>query len=285
MDSTVPPIAELDAPAAWATVDFISDLHLNVHEPTTFGAWQAYMQGTPADAVFILGDLFEVWVGDDILEGSGDNAHNDRAKSFEYRCACVLREASHHTALFFMHGNRDFLVDQALMSFCHARLLDDPTVLCFLNERWLLSHGDALCLDDTDYMQFRRLVRSSAWQQAFMAQPLAKRQSVAADMRRQSEARKQSETQNYADVDARAASEWLAAARSPMLIHGHTHRPATHTLDHGRARTVLSDWDLGARPPRADVLRLSKTGLSRLNLAEAVQATSHDGHPCEKAAN
>ena len=285
MDSTVPPIAELDAPAAWATVDFISDLHLNVHEPATFEAWQAYMQATPADAVFILGDLFEVWVGDDILEDKGDNEQNAHAESFEYRCASVLRQASRHTALFFMHGNRDFLVGQTLMSFCHSRLLDDPTVLCFLNQRWLLSHGDALCLDDTAYMQFRRLVRGSAWQEAFMAQPLAKRQAVAADIRRQSEARKQLERQDYADVDAKAAREWLTAARSPMLIHGHTHRPATHALDQGLARTVLSDWDLSAQPPRADVLRLSKAGLSRLNLAEAVQATSHDSHPCEKAAN
>ena len=262
-DVTVPPVAELQALPSWRTVDFISDLHLGADEPATFGAWQQYLRGTPADAVFILGDLFEVWPGDDVIAaGTG---------SFEHGCACALREAASRMAVFFMHGNRDFLVGQALMSFSHATLLPDPTVLGFSGQRWLLSHGDALCLDDVDYMRFRELVRGNAWQSDFLARPLAERQAIARELRRQSEARKQpgAHDARYADVDGAATRQWLAAANARTLIHGHTHQPAEHDLGDGLTRVVLSDWDLSARPPRADVLRLSAAGLQRLDLASA----------------
>ncbi|WP_296905397.1 UDP-2,3-diacylglucosamine diphosphatase [Polaromonas sp.] len=268
---TVPPIGELQAPPSWRTVDFISDLHLNADEPATFSAWQHYLQATPADAVFILGDLFEVWAGDDAINAgfTQDPAHPAHsAGNFEYRCACTLRQASSRLALFFMHGNRDFLAGQALMAFCHASLLDDPAVLGFAGQRWLLSHGDALCLDDRDYMQFRRQVRSNAWQDAFLAKPLAERQVIARELRRQSEARKTVVT-DYADVDASAARQWLAAANARTLIHGHTHKPAVHDLGGGFSRVVLSDWDANAQPPRADVLRLTDGGLQRLALVSA----------------
>ena len=258
----MPPLAELQARPDWRTVDFISDLHLSADEPATFTAWQAYLRSTPADAVFILGDLFEVWVGDDVV--STDFRQQPQA-SFENRCAHVLHEAASRTALFFMHGNRDFLVGPALMALCGATLLDDPTVLTFAHQRWLLSHGDALCLDDTDYMLFRQQVRSPAWQQAFLAKPLAERQSIARDIRQQSEARKHSNAP-YVDVNANAARQWLQAANASGLIHGHTHQPATHQLGDGLTRVVLSDWDLAARTPRADVLRLTASGLQRLQL-------------------
>jgi UDP-2,3-diacylglucosamine hydrolase len=266
---TVPPMAELHAPPSWRTVDFISDLHLNADEPATFSAWQHYLQNTPADAVFILGDLFEVWAGDDVISADPPQGQAD---GFEYRCSCALREAASRLALFFMHGNRDFLVGQALMAFCHATLLDDPTVLGFAGQRWLLSHGDALCLDDVDYMRFRQLVRGSAWQDAFLAKPLAERQAIARELRRQSEALKQSVT-GYADVDAAAARQWLTAASARTLIHGHTHKPAVHDLGNGFSRVVLSDWDVLARPPRADLLRLTARGLQRLDLASALDPT------------
>ncbi|MEO7399579.1 MAG: UDP-2,3-diacylglucosamine diphosphatase [Polaromonas sp.] len=262
-------MAELHAPPSWRTVDFISDLHLSADEPATFSAWQHYLQGTPADAVFILGDLFEVWVGDDVVTAT---APDEAAGSFELRCALTLKAAASRLPLFFMHGNRDFLVGQGLMSFSHASLLDDPTVLSFAGQRWLLSHGDALCLDDVDYMQFRELVRGSAWQDAFLAKPLAERQAIARELRRQSEARKKSVI-HYADVDAAAARQWLAAASARTLIHGHTHRPAVHDLGGGYSRVVLSDWDVSARPPRADVLRLSANGLQRLDLASALNSS------------
>ncbi|MGA8784478.1 MAG: UDP-2,3-diacylglucosamine diphosphatase [Polaromonas sp.] len=257
-------MAELHAPSSWRTVDFISDLHLSIDDPATFDAWQSYQESTPADAVFILGDLFEVWVGDDAV--SGDFlAHPET--SFENRCACVLQKAAGRLALFFMHGNRDFLVGQSLMRRCHASLLDDPTVLSFANQRWLLSHGDALCLEDVDYMQFRQQVRAAPWQSAFLARPLSERQAIAREMRRQSEARKESGVA-YADVDAQAARQWLEAAKAHTLIHGHTHKPAVHELGDGFSRVVLSDWDARAKPPRAEVLRLTASGLQRLPLRQ-----------------
>ena len=260
----VPEIAELLAPPSWRTVDFISDLHLQAGEPATFEAWRHYLESTPADAVFILGDLFEVWVGDDAV-GQDLNAPS---AGFDARCARAMGEAAGRLALFFMHGNRDFLVGQDLMDLCSTTLLDDPTVLEFpagSGRRWLLSHGDSLCLDDTDYMEFRREVRGAGWQRTFLAKPLAERQEIARALRRQSEARKRSGT-SYADVDAEAARQWLRAAKAPTLIHGHTHKPAMHDLGEGLARVVLSDWDLAAAVPRADVLRLSAGGLQRIAL-------------------
>ena len=261
-------VAELTAPSDWRTVDFISDLHLHASEPATFAAWQHYMQSTPADAVFILGDLFEVWVGDDAV---GDHLASTAA-SFEDQCAQVLGQAGIRLPLFFMHGNRDFLVGQRLADLCNMTLLADPTVLVFpssSDQRYLLSHGDALCLDDVDYMQFRQQVRSAEWQQAFLSKPLAERQTIARGLRQQSEAKKLVST-DYADVDAGAALQWLQAANARMLIHGHTHKPATHQLDAAHQRIVLSDWDASATPPRAEVLRLSLSlgvfGLQRIAL-------------------
>jgi UDP-2,3-diacylglucosamine hydrolase len=259
--TAVPRIAELTAPAAWRTVDFISDIHLQAGEPATFAAWQGYMAGTSADAVFVLGDLFDVWVGDDAVDGD--------PSGFDAACAQVLQQAGERLPLYVMHGNRDFLVGLSLMSRCRSILLDDPTVLVFGGRRWLLSHGDALCLDDVDYMKFRSEVRSDAWQQAFLGKPLAQRQAIAQGLRRQS--REQHEQrrlsgQQYIDVNADAARRWLQAARAPVLIHGHTHQPASHELGDGLQRVVLSDWDATATPPRLEVLRLSGAGLQRISL-------------------
>ncbi len=262
MATAVPRIAELTAPAAWRTVDFISDIHLQASEPATFAAWQAYMAGTPADAVFILGDLFDVWVGDDVVDG-------DRS-GFDAACAQVLQQAGERLALFVMHGNRDFLVGGALMTRCRSTLLDDPTLLDFAGQRWLLSHGDALCLDDLDYMRFREQVRSAAWQHAFLGKALDERQAIAQDLRRQSRAqhdRRRLSGETYIDVNADAARLWLQAAQAPVLIHGHTHQPATHELGGGLQRVVLSDWDAAATPPRLEVLRLTAAGPQRMALS------------------
>ena len=247
--------AELTALPDWQTVDFISDLHLRGSEPATFNAWQHYMQSTPADAVFILGDLFEVWVGDDVLQEQG----------FEHQCAEVIRQTAQRAPVFFMHGNRDFLVGDALMAACNATLLADPTVLTFQGQRWLLSHADALCTGDVDYMQFRQQVRSEVWQQNFLARPLAVRQTLARGLRQQSEALKVPNT-DCADVDTNDARRWLQLANACTLIHGHTHRPATHDLGDGLQRVVLSDWDADAMPARAQTLRLADGRLQRIDL-------------------
>ena len=239
----------LVAPPQWRNIDFISDLHLQASEPETFEAWQRYMRATRADAVFILGDLFEVWVGDDA-------ACDGRASGFESLCASVLQHTAARIPVFFMHGNRDFLLGPAFMAQCDCTLLDDPTVLDFGGQRWVLSHGDALCLADTDYLKFRAVVRSTSWQQDFMAKPLAERRAIARSLREQSEARKKSSA-IYADVDTGAAVEWLRAGEASHMIHGHTHRPANHVMEKGLRRIVLSDWDMAAPTPRAEVLRLT----------------------------
>ena len=254
----VPRCAQLTAAPHWRTVDFLSDLHLQASDRATFAAWQRYLSQTPADAVFMLGDLFEVWVGDDAL----DDKLNE-SSSFEAECCAVLQAAAQQKALFFLPGNRDFLVGDAFLQRSGVTGLADPTVLEFAGQRWLLSHGDALCLDDVDYQRFRSVARSTDWQTQFLVQPLAVRRAQARAIRHQSEARKDA-GEVYADVDSAAACDWLRSAEAHTLIHGHTHRPGVHPLAEGLSRWVLSDWDAMAQPPRADILRLSASGLQRL---------------------
>ena len=245
--------AELIAPPHWRAIDFISDLHLQASEPETFSAWTRYLQTTQADALFILGDLFEVWVGDDMAAPTASTS-----ESFERQCASHLHQAAQRLDVFFMHGNRDFLVGQKFLNQCAATLLADPTVLCFGEQRWLLSHGDELCLADTDYQQFRKMVRSDAWQADFLSKPLEERQTIARGLRAQSEARKKLGLK-FVDVDAEMATQWMRDTTSSILIHGHTHQPADHDMGQGLQRIVLSDWDGAAKPPRAQVLQLRRS--------------------------
>ncbi len=259
------PAAELHAPPGWRTLEFISDVHLAAEEPQTAQAWLQYLAAARADAVFILGDLFEVWIGDDQL---------DAPSAFVSRCIDGLRALSQRCALHLMHGNRDFLLGERLMQAAGAQLLDDPTVLVLGQERVLLSHGDALCLDDAAYLAFRQQVRSPDWQQAFLARPLAERQALARQLRQQSQqqqAERHAQGLGYADVDDAEALAWLQGHHASLMVHGHTHRPARHALASGRAREVLSDWDLRAQPPRAQVLRLQRSD-SGLSLARTALA-------------
>ena len=246
------PVPTVQVPQHWQRVDFISDLHLDAHEPATFEAWAQHMARTPADALFILGDLFEVWVGD------------DNPDPFALQCIAVLKATAQRVPVYFMCGNRDFLVGTDLLKTTGMQGLSDPTVLDlgfansgFANSatptRILLSHGDALCLDDHDYLTFRAQVRQPEWQATFLAKPLAERQAYACEVRNKSEALKRSHT-NYADVDTKAAVDWLKATNAQILLHGHTHKPAMHDLGHGLSRWVLSDWHADATPPRLEVL-------------------------------
>lgn len=207
------------------------------------------MAATQADAVFILGDLFEAWVGDDSAREAG----------FEQECANVLRATAQRRPVFFLAGNRDFLVGRDLAQAAGITLLADPTVFAFGAQRWLLTHGDALCLADTEYLAFRKQVRNPAWQQGFLAQPLAVRQQIARGMRAESEQLKRS-GREYPDVDTHAALDWLRAAGAQVMVHGHTHKPADHALDAAHRRIVLSDWDAAAVPPRLEALRLHVDG-------------------------
>jgi UDP-2,3-diacylglucosamine hydrolase len=254
----LPEFARVEAPPAWRSIDFISDLHLCEGMPRTFEAWAAYLRATPADAVFILGDLFEVWIGDDT-----------RSQPFERACVQALVDAAAHRHLAFMAGNRDFLLGSAMCSEAQLQRLDDPTVLRALGQDWLLTHGDALCLEDLEYQAFRRQVRSEAWQQAFLAKPLDERARLARAIRQESQSRKDAASSSmvWADVDSDAALAWLAATNCLQMIHGHTHRPGTTALGPGKARHVLSDWDFDHGAARADALRLDANGLRRVDLA------------------
>ena len=252
---------ELSIPPEWRVLDFLSDLHLQASESSTLEAFSRYLKHTPADGVFILGDLFEVWVGDDAAE----------ADSFEADCGKLLREAAALRPVFFLRGNRDFLVGAGFLNACGVRDLPDPTAFTFAGERWLLSHGDALCLEDEEYQRFRAQVRSADWQQSFLGRPLAERQAMGRAMREASTARQQ-ELAYHTDVDTEAARAWLMNADATTLIHGHTHRPADHALgtdSKGQLlrRIVLSDWHLDGPDPRAEVLRMQASGLSRLPIS------------------
>lgn len=256
------PAHEVVAPSMWQSIDFISDLHLSDETPRTFVAWRDYLLNTRADAVFILGDLFEAWVGDD-----------SRFDGFEATGTAVLTEAAARKHLAFMVGNRDFLVGHDMLAACGVQALPDPTVLCAFGQRVLLAHGDAWCIADVAYQKFRAQVRNPAWQAQVLTKPLAERRVIARGMRSESERKlaEHDDGSDAVDVDTTTALAWLATTRSHTLVHGHTHRPATELLAPGCTRHVLSDWELDhARTPRAEVLRWRADGWARLTPTDAV---------------
>jgi UDP-2,3-diacylglucosamine hydrolase len=252
---------EIVAPADWLRIDFISDLHLADDTPRGFAAWREYLLNTSADAVFILGDLFEAWVGDD-----------SRFEGFEARGAAVLTEAATRRKLFFMVGNRDFLIGTEMLAACGVESLPDPTVLSAFGERVLLTHGDAWCIGDVPYQQFRAQVRNPAWQAQVLARPLAERRLMARSLRSESERAAAAHQGEWFDVDASMALHAMATNGTPTLVHGHTHRPATETLAPGHVRHVLSDWELDhGSSRRAEVMRRQAGRWTRLALADAVE--------------
>ena len=268
--------ATLTAPASWRSIDFISDLHLAEDTPNGVRLWSDYLNRTAADAVFILGDLFEVWVGDDA-----------RHEGFEAMCTDVLARASAKRRIAFMAGNRDFLLGDEMLRACGVSRLADPTVLVAFGQRVLLSHGDAWCVDDVAYQQFRRQVRDPAWQAGVLAKPLPERRLFARHLRSESERRLAAHRGAGFDVDTPTALQWMTAARTPTLIHGHTHRPGSNVLAPGFVRHVLSDWELDpradsggdhgkdhgndhGRAARAQVLRWQAGGFTRLAPSDAL---------------
>lgn len=245
--------ARLQLPASAQCVDLVSDLHLCPALPRTTEAFLAFLGRTRADALFLLGDVFEAWVGDDVL-----------TQPFERRCVDALRKAAARMPVWVMHGNRDFLLGPAFFAASGAQPLADPTLVLAHGEAWLLSHGDALCTGDAEYQAFRRQVRQPAWQAAFLARPLTERQALARQMRDASQAHQQATgASEWAEIDPALASQWLAAAGAGTLVHGHTHRPGTAPLGDGQQRHVLSDWDLD-QGQRAEVLRWTPQGAQRL---------------------
>lgn len=246
----------LNAPPSWRCIDFISDIHLDPSLPATTACLARYLRTTPADAVFVLGDLFEAWIGDDA-----------RFAAYESQCVQILADAGQRLHLGIMVGNRDFLVGADLIAACHAQALPDPTVLRAWDQTCLLMHGDELCLTDVPYLQFRSQVRQSAWQERFLSQPLAQRQLAASQMRQASQMHQKAQAQqDWADVDEPTAADWMTASKAQHLIHGHTHRPKTEPFGPGW-RHVLSDWDLDhTQPHRAQALRWTESGFIRIDL-------------------
>jgi UDP-2,3-diacylglucosamine hydrolase len=247
--------AQYALPRNWDQIDFLSDLHLSAATPHTAAAVLRHLRNSPADAFFFLGDLFELWVGDDMLH-----------LPFEQSFTQALRHAMAGRTLHLLHGNRDFLLGQAFATASGGQLLSDPMVLSAFDQRVLITHGDELCLADTAYQQFRRQVRDPVWQAAFLALPFDARQAHGRAVRHASEDRRRgSAPADSTDVDAAAAMQWLKAADSCTLLHGHTHRPGVCALGPGFERWILSDWDHeGTRTPRGDVIRWSKRGLERI---------------------
>jgi len=222
--------------------------------PRTVAAFERLLRELEADALFILGDLFEVWVGDDALN-----------QPFEAACVAALRAAARRMPVHVMRGNRDFLLGQRFFEASHCVDLPDPTLVEAFGGRVLLSHGDALCLADEAYQAFRRQVREPEWQSAFLARPLVERMALAQQMRGVSRAHQAGiAPSDYADVDADLATQWLAAAQTKVLVHGHTHRPGTQACPQGWLRHVLCDWDLDhGGQDRAEVLLWSAQGFAR----------------------
>lgn len=254
----LPPFPQPDilhAPPSWRCIDFISDLHLHEGLPRTTQALAHYLSSTPADAVLMLGDVFEAWVGDDM-----------RDQPYEADCVEFLARAGARLHLGIMVGNRDFLLADEMLAACHAHKLADPTVLHAFGQSMLLIHGDELCLADEAYLTFRTQVRSRQWQQGFLALPLEARLAQARRMRETSQAHQHTQPPTeWADVDEPAATHWMEAAGATSLVHGHTHRPCDQAFGPpGATRHVLSDWDLDHGPARAQVLRLTAAGLQRI---------------------
>ncbi len=246
---------EIVAPAGWRAIDFISDLHLAEHTPRAFDAWAAHLRSTDADAVYILGDLFEAWVGDDMA-----------AHGFEARCMSVLSDAARRIEVGFMAGNRDFLVGDALLESAGVTRLVDPTLIDAFGVRVLVSHGDALCLDDVAYQRFRSVARRPVVQRAFLGLPLSWRTSAARRIRLRSAAKPRTPRRSSPiDLDRDATLASARASDATTVVHGHTHAPGEHEIAPGVRRLVLTDWELdAAEPVRAEVLRWTRAGFDRM---------------------
>ena len=222
---------------------FVSDLHLDPARPEITALFLRFLQreAASADALYILGDLFEAWVGDDDPSSTGQQVADG-----------LRRLAEAGVPVYFVHGNRDFLVGQDYAGRAGMRILPDPAVVSLYGEPVLVMHGDLLCTDDHAYQAFRAQTRDPHWQAMFLAQPLAARQAFAAQARQASMSRQQdmidgdrASFEAVTDVNPQAVEATLARFGVATLVHGHTHRPAMHAVrigDREGRRIVLGDW-------------------------------------------
>ncbi len=235
---------------------FVSDLHLAPERPRASELFFDFTARTAAraEALYVLGDLFEYWVGDDDLDNE-----------FNASVADALGALSGKgVALHFMHGNRDVLVGMAFAARCGAKLMRDPTLLDLYGTRTLVMHGDTLCTDDVEYQKFRAFAHDPDNQRRLLAQPLAERRKQIVDLRAVSEEAKRGKSAEIMDVALATVEKTLREFGYPRLIHGHTHRPARHVHDvdgHTCERWVLTDWY-----GRAGYLRCDASGCKAVAL-------------------
>ena len=218
------------------TTLFISDLHLDPSRPHITALFREFLRGEArdAEALYILGDLFEAWIGDDDPEPHHAGVITD-----------LHALAASGVPLYFMHGNRDFLIGGEFARRAGCTLLPDPTLIDLYGTPALLLHGDTLCTDDLAYQEFRRMVRDPVWQREFLAQPLAARQAFAERARAASQSETRQKAETIMDVNADAVTAVMREYRTPLMIHGHTHRPAVHDFavdEQPATRIVLGDW-------------------------------------------
>jgi UDP-2,3-diacylglucosamine hydrolase len=220
---------------------FISDLHLAGERPATNQRFFGFLESEArrADALYILGDLFEYWLGDDELAGrDADPLAADVANALRALSGAGVQ-------VFVMHGNRDFLMAERFCAASGGMLLPDPSVVAVAGEKTLLMHGDTLCTDDHDYQNWRRTARSESWQKEFLAQPLPQRRQAILGLRAKSKEVIAAKPADIMDVNQEAVRDAFRRHDVRRLIHGHTHRPAKHELEvDGRRceRWVLPDW-------------------------------------------
>lgn len=215
---------------------FVSDLHLSDPEHPHFAALTTLLRHSDADEIYLLGDLCEVWIGDD--------DDGPLATAF----TALLADAARHARVFMMHGNRDFLYGPGLERATGCQLLGDPHVL---PDGVLLSHGDAFCVDDHAYQQVRALLRSAEWQQEVLSRPLPERRELARQMREQSRVSNANKAENIMDVSGPEVARVMSEYGASVLVHGHTHRPGIHREAWGR-RYVLGAWERCAWALRQD---------------------------------
>lgn len=214
---------------------FISDLHLSESQPHITAGFKHFLNSLllDASALYILGDFFEVWIGD------------DDTTPFNRDIASELRRVSDKIPVYFQHGNRDFLLGSQYAEQCGMKLLKESEILEFGNHRALLMHGDQLCTDDVDYMAFRNMVRDPLWQHGFLDKTLSERRAIATQLRSQSKSMAAEKADDIMDVNQNSVVEALRANHVVLMIHGHTHRPDVHhfEIDNRQAtRIVLGDW-------------------------------------------
>ncbi len=211
----------------------VSDLHLDAQRPAATARFLDLLadEARSANSLYILGDLFETWVGDD----------DDAALALSVQAALAQLTAS-GVPTFFVAGNRDFLIGPAFAARTGVQILEDPWVVWLHGRRVLLSHGDALCTRDVRYQALRRQLRDPAWQREFLIRPLAERRQFASHARRESQSYISQQTDEIMDVTPELVELWLETHGVSTLIHGHTHRPMVHDLGNGRRRIVLGDW-------------------------------------------